>query len=93
MARSGACSPDSIRRVCDVVAFKAPSPTELKHDYLWRIHTLMPERGDIRIFNRSHYEDVVAAEVVGVIGDKERKRRYEHINAFEKMLCEEARRS
>jgi PPK2 family polyphosphate:nucleotide phosphotransferase len=74
---------------CDVVAFKVPSPTEVKHDYLWRIHTLMPERGDIRIFNRSHYEDVVAAEVVGVIGDKERKRRYEHINAFEKMLLDE----
>jgi PPK2 family polyphosphate:nucleotide phosphotransferase len=74
---------------CDVVAFKAPSSTELKHDYLWRIHTLMPERGDIRIFNRSHYEDVVAAEIVGVIGDKERKRRYEHINSFEKMLLDE----
>jgi PPK2 family polyphosphate:nucleotide phosphotransferase len=74
---------------CDVVSFKAPSPGELKHDYLWRIHTLMPERGDIRIFNRSHYEDVVAAEVIGVIDDKERTRRYEHINAFEKMLLDE----
>jgi PPK2 family polyphosphate:nucleotide phosphotransferase len=74
---------------CDVVAFKAPSPTELKHDYLWRIHTLLPERGDIRIYNRSHYEDVVAAEVIGVIGDKQRKRRYGHINDFERMLVDE----
>ncbi len=74
---------------CDVVAFKAPSSNELQHDYLWRIHTVMPERGDIRIFNRSHYEDVVAAEVVGVIGDDERGRRYEHINSFEKMLSDE----
>ena len=48
-----------------------------------------PNAGDIGIFNRSHYEDVVAAEVVGVIDDGERKRRYEHINAFEHMLVDE----
>ncbi len=50
---------------------------------------MLPERGDICIFNRSHYEDVVAAQVIGAIDDKRRKRRYEHINAFEKMLTDE----
>ncbi len=74
---------------CDVVAFKAPTPTDLSHDYLWRIHNALPERGDIRIFNRSHYEDVVAARVIGAIDDKQRKRRYDHINAFEQMLHDE----
>jgi len=74
---------------CDVVAFKAPTPTDRAHDYLWRIHNALPERGDIRIFNRSHYEDVVAAQVIGVIDDKQRKRRYEHINFFERMLLDE----
>jgi PPK2 family polyphosphate:nucleotide phosphotransferase len=74
---------------CDVVAFKAPTPTDSAHDYLWRIHSALPERGDIRIFNRSHYEDVVAAQVIGAIDDKRRKRRYEHINNFESMLLDE----
>lgn len=74
---------------CDVTSFKAPDPNELAHDYLWRVHQCLPERGDIGIFNRSHYEDVVAAEVVGAIDDRQRKRRYEHINAFEAMLADE----
>ena len=55
---------------CDVESFKAPTPTELAHDFLWRIHHALPERGDIGIFNRSHYEDVVAAEVIGAIDAK-----------------------
>jgi PPK2 family polyphosphate:nucleotide phosphotransferase len=66
-----------------------PTPTEAAHDYLWRIHRAMPARGDIGIFNRSHYEDVVAARVIGAIDDDQRKRRYEHINNFEKMLLDE----
>jgi PPK2 family polyphosphate:nucleotide phosphotransferase len=74
---------------CDVESFKAPTTTEAAHDFLWRIHNKMPARGDIGIFNRSHYEDVVAAQVVGTIGNGERKRRYEHINAFEHMLADE----
>jgi PPK2 family polyphosphate:nucleotide phosphotransferase len=74
---------------CDVVSFKAPTPTDRAHDYLWRIHRAAPERGAICIFNRSHYEDVVTAEVIGVIDDKHRKRRYEHVNAFERMLSDE----
>lgn len=74
---------------CDVTAFKAPTSVELAHDFLWRIHRALPERGDIGIFNRSHYEDVVAARVIGAIDDHERKRRYEEINAFEQMLRDE----
>jgi PPK2 family polyphosphate:nucleotide phosphotransferase len=74
---------------CDVESFKAPTATEMAHDFLWRIHHALPARGEIGIFNRSHYEDVVAAEVVGVIDEEQRKRRYEHINAFEKMLADE----
>jgi PPK2 family polyphosphate:nucleotide phosphotransferase len=74
---------------CDVDSFKVPTPTEAAHDFLWRVHQALPARGDIGIFNRSHYEDVVAARVVGAIDDDQRKRRYEHINAFEKMLSDE----
>ncbi|HEV7527129.1 MAG TPA: PPK2 family polyphosphate kinase [Acidimicrobiia bacterium] len=74
---------------CDVESFNVPTPTEAAHDYLWRIHRAMPARGDIGIFNRSHYEDVVAARVIGAIDDDQRKRRYEHINNFEKMLLDE----
>jgi PPK2 family polyphosphate:nucleotide phosphotransferase len=74
---------------CVVASFKAPTTTELAHDFLWRIHRVLPPRGDIGIFNRSHYEDVVAAEVIGVIDDRRRKQRYAHINAFEAMLFDE----
>jgi PPK2 family polyphosphate:nucleotide phosphotransferase len=74
---------------CVVESFKAPTASELAHDFLWRIHRVLPERGDIGIFNRSHYEDVVAARAIGVIDDRQRKHRYEHINAFERMLVDE----
>jgi PPK2 family polyphosphate:nucleotide phosphotransferase len=74
---------------CTVESFKAPTTPELAHDYLWRIHRALPERGDIGIFNRSHYEDVVAARVIGAIDDRQRMQRYEHINAFERMLDDE----
>jgi PPK2 family polyphosphate:nucleotide phosphotransferase len=74
---------------CDVESFDVPTTTEAAHDYLWRIHRALPARGDIGIFNRSHYEDVTAALVIGAIDDRQRKRRYEHINAFEKMLLDE----
>jgi PPK2 family polyphosphate:nucleotide phosphotransferase len=74
---------------CDVTSFKAPAPNELAHDYLWRIHQCLPARGAIGIFNRSHYEDVVAAQVIGAIDDERRKRRYDEIVAFEQMLREE----
>jgi PPK2 family polyphosphate:nucleotide phosphotransferase len=71
---------------CRVVSFKAPTPAERAHDFLWRVHQVVPARGEIGIFNRSHYEDVVAARVIGVIDDDERKRRYDDINGFEGLL-------
>jgi len=74
---------------CNVESFKAPTHVEAAHDFLWRIHRVLPERGDIGIFDRSHYEDVVTAQVIGAIDDRKRKRRYEHINAFEEMLSAE----
>jgi PPK2 family polyphosphate:nucleotide phosphotransferase len=74
---------------CDVTSFKAPAPNELAHDFLWRIHQNLPPRGQIGIFNRSHYEDVVAARVIGAIDDDQRKRRYREIIDFEHMLREE----
>jgi PPK2 family polyphosphate:nucleotide phosphotransferase len=77
---------------CQVEPFKAPSDLELDHDYLWRIHNALPRRGDIGIFNRSHYEDVTTVQVLGIIGDRERKRRYGQINDFERMLHEEGTR-
>jgi PPK2 family polyphosphate:nucleotide phosphotransferase len=70
------------------VQFKAPSDDELAHDYLWRVHRQVPGRGEIAIFNRSHYEDVLVPVVHGTIDDKERKRRYAHIRDFERMLAE-----
>ncbi|WP_426114175.1 PPK2 family polyphosphate kinase [Massilia sp. PWRC2] len=70
------------------VGFKAPSPIELAHDFLWRIHPHVPVPGEIAIFNRSHYEDVLITSVQGMIDDKECKRRYQHIIDFERMLVE-----
>jgi PPK2 family polyphosphate:nucleotide phosphotransferase len=70
------------------VAFKAPSTVEKEHDFLWRIHMAAPGQGEIVIFNRSHYEDVLVPKVHGWIDDKECKRRYAHIRDFERMLSE-----
>jgi PPK2 family polyphosphate:nucleotide phosphotransferase len=70
------------------VAFKSPTPTELAHDYLWRVHQHVPVYGEIAIFNRSHYEDVLITRVQGWIDGKECKRRYRHIREFERMLTE-----
>ncbi|MDB5959258.1 MAG: polyphosphate kinase [Massilia sp.] len=70
------------------VGFKAPSPAELAHDFLWRVHACVPGWGEITIFNRSHYEDVLITSVQGMIDDQEVKRRYQHILDFERMLSE-----
>ncbi|MES2016610.1 MAG: PPK2 family polyphosphate kinase [Pseudomonadota bacterium] len=70
------------------VTFKAPSADELAHDYLWRVHSQMPVKGEIAIFNRSHYEDVLITRVQDMIDEKECKRRYQHIRDFERMLTE-----
>lgn len=70
------------------VSFKAPTSEELAHDYLWRVHQHVPVKGEIAIFNRSHYEDVLITSVQGMIDDDECKRRFEHIRDFERMLAE-----
>lgn len=71
-----------------VANFKAPTTHELAHDYLWRVHQKVPAAGEIVIFNRSHYEDVLITRVNGWIDDDECARRYRHINEFERMLAE-----
>ncbi len=70
------------------VAFKAPTVEEKAHDFLWRVHQKVPGNGEVTIFNRSHYEDVLITRVHDWIDDKECTRRYEHIRSFEKMLAE-----
>ena len=70
------------------VTFKAPHDDELAHDYLWRVHRHVPGKGEITIFNRSHYEDVLITRVQDMIDEKECKRRYAHICDFERMLVE-----
>ncbi len=69
-----------------VTSFKAPSKTELAHDFLWRIHFHAPARGMIGIFNRSHYEDVLVVRVNNLVPESVWRPRYEHINNFEKLL-------
>jgi PPK2 family polyphosphate:nucleotide phosphotransferase len=73
---------------CSVVSFKRPTPEELGHDYLWRVHKACPRRGDIAIFNRSHYEDVLVARVEKLAPADEIERRYDQINDFERMLTD-----
>lgn len=72
-----------------VASFKVPTPIEMEHDYLWRIHQVMPGKGEMVIFNRSHYEDVLIVRVHELVPPDEWKQRYEQINNFEKMLYEE----
>jgi PPK2 family polyphosphate:nucleotide phosphotransferase len=74
---------------CRIASFKTPTVPELEHDYLWRIHAEAPERGKIGIFNRSHYEDVVAARLVGVVDGARCKRRFQHIQEWERALTDE----
>ena len=71
-----------------VASFKAPTDEEKSHDFLWRIHRQVPSAGEIVIFNRSHYEDVLITRVHGWIDAKECKRRYKYISAFEKLLAD-----
>lgn len=70
------------------VAFKSPTDNELAHDYLWRVHQQVPVKGEIAIFNRSHYEDVLITRVQGMIDADECQRRYAQIRDFERMLAE-----
>ena len=72
-----------------VVSFKAPSSTELHRDYLWRVHAQVPGAGELGVFDRSHYEDVLAVRVLGLAPESRWRRRYDHINAFEQLLTDE----
>ena len=74
---------------CTVTPFKVPTPMELAHDYLWRVHAALPRRGTIGVFNRSHYEDVVAVRMHELAPPDVWRRRYEHIRGFERMLVDE----
>lgn len=69
--------------------FKVPSPLELAHDYLWRIHAQTPKKGEIVIFNRSQYEDVLAVRVLNLMPEEVWSKRYHHINEFERLLVDE----
>ncbi|MCC7463402.1 MAG: polyphosphate kinase 2 family protein [Gammaproteobacteria bacterium] len=71
---------------CTVTAFKAPSADELRHDYLWRVHARVPRRGEVGVFNRSHYEDVLVVRVDSLVPRAVWQRRYAEINAFERQL-------
>jgi PPK2 family polyphosphate:nucleotide phosphotransferase len=72
-----------------VFPFKPPSSLERAHDFLWRVHEVAPARGHIALFNRSHYEDVLAARVHKLVPEKVWRKRYAHINAFERLLADE----
>ncbi len=72
-----------------VASFKKPTDEELAHDYLWRIHQHTPGSGEITIFNRSHYEDVLVVRVHDLVPPEVWGRRYDHINSFEKLLADE----
>lgn len=76
-------------RSCRATSFAAPSEEELAHDFLWRVHRAVPARGDITIFNRSHYEDVLIGRVKGLVPARTWRKRYAHINAFEQLLADE----
>lgn len=73
---------------CTVSSFKKPSAEEAAHDFLWRIHPHVPKKGEVAIFNRSHYEDVLVARVHNLVPKSVWKERYDHINAFEKNIAD-----
>jgi PPK2 family polyphosphate:nucleotide phosphotransferase len=86
----------TIRRILDfsniqtanVKAFKVPTEEELAHDFLWRVHAALPGKGHFTMFNRSHYEDVLAARVHKLVPKQVWRRRFDHINAFEKLVTD-----
>jgi PPK2 family polyphosphate:nucleotide phosphotransferase len=73
---------------CDVTPFKAPTPLEARHDFLWRAHAAVPARGMIGIFNRSHYEDILVPSVHHLVSPKVIRQRLDDINGFEDMLVD-----
>lgn len=75
-----------------VTSFKVPAGRETEQDYLWRVHANCPARGEIGVFNRSHYEDVLVVRVKGFVPEARWKRRYRHIAEFERLLADEGTR-
>lgn len=86
----------SIRRILQysnvqsarVAAFKVPTPLEMAHDFLWRCHAQAPAKGEVVLFNRSHYEDVLVVRVHDLAPKEVWSKRYKHINAFEQLLAD-----
>ena len=72
---------------CPVTSFKVPTPEEMAHDYLWRVHKRTPGKGEVGIFNRSHYEDVLVVRVHGFVPKSVWSKRYDQINDFERTLA------
>ena len=81
----GGVNPQGVR----VTSFKAPTEEELAHDYLWRVHQHTPGSGEIAVFNRSHYEDVLIVRVLGLVPEDRWQARYGHIADFERLLTDE----
>lgn len=81
----GRLNPQGVR----VTGFKVPTEEELAHDYLWRVHEHTPGSGEIAVFNRSHYEDVLVVRVLGLVPEERWQRRYRHIVEFERLLVDE----
>jgi PPK2 family polyphosphate:nucleotide phosphotransferase len=77
---------------CHVQSFKVPSTLERAHDFLWRVHPHAPPRGGVTIFNRSHYEDVLVVRVRNLAPEAVWRPRYDHINAFERLLADSGTR-
>ena len=78
----GALNPAGVK----VSSFKAPAGHEVDHDYLWRVHSVVPGRGEIGVWNRSHYEDVLVVRVKNLVSRERWERRYRHIREFERLL-------
>lgn len=73
---------------CHIHSFKKPTKLEMSHDFLWRVHTAAPAKGEITVFNRSHYEDVLVVKVHAWADEGTIERRYEHINNFESLIAD-----
>lgn len=71
-----------------IASFKAPTPDEAAHDFLWRVHAHVPAAGELTVFNRSHYEDVLVPRVLGQLTSEELAVRYKHIRHFEELLAD-----
>jgi PPK2 family polyphosphate:nucleotide phosphotransferase len=81
----GAVNPAGLR----VTSFNVPTEDEIARDFLWRVHARVPANGEIAVFDRSHYEDVLAVRVLGLVPEERWRRRYDHINEFERLLADE----